>query len=244
MQWHPYAKLFPMLPDEQIELLADDIRANGLRTPILVDRDERIIDGRNRSAACVLANVEPVLEVFAGSDREILKLVCSLNIHRRHLSESQRADIGAKIANMPAHATATAKRGKADVGETTSEQIVTQSEAADLMNVSRDSVIKAARVQKSGINELKDDVTSGKVSVTKAAKVAKLAPAEQQKARAAGYKEKPVEPPSCALRYAEQALAIMARIREDDENRFEAFELVSDWIETNWPAAKDTRGVA
>lgn len=231
MDWHPYAKLFPMLPDEQIELLADDIRANGQRTPIIVDTHERIIDGRNRSAACLLSGKTPLVEVFAGNDREILKLVCSLNIHRRHLSESQRADIAAKIS---ATTVETSKKEKGPIGP--SEETVTQAEAAELMNVGVRSVKRAAAVQKTGTEELKQDVASGKVRVAKAERVAKLAPAEQQKARASGYKETPVDPPACAMKYAEQAVTILSRIRDDDDQRLAAFNHVSDWLVEHFPA--------
>ena len=233
MDWHPYAKLFPMLGDEAIEALAEDIRQNGLRTPIIVDTHERIIDGRNRSTACVLANVEPVLEVFAGNDREILRLVCSLNIHRRHLNESQRATIAATIANMPAHVTAAKKRAGHDSSiDPSSNPVVTQSEAAEMLNVGVASVKRASAVQKSGaIKEVKEDIVAGKLSVNKAAKVARLAPAEQQKARAAGYpKETPIDPPSLAMKYIEQAITILKRIRDDDDQRMIAVEYLEDWI--------------
>jgi hypothetical protein len=104
VEWHPFSKPFPMLDGEQIEALAADIAENGLREPIIVDSHNRIIDGRNRSAACLLAGVSPKFELFAGSDAEVLKLVISLNLHRRHLTESQRAMVAAEVANIPKHA--------------------------------------------------------------------------------------------------------------------------------------------
>jgi DNA-binding Lrp family transcriptional regulator len=100
MRPHPFADLFPMLPDDELRRLADDIKASGLRQPIIVDKQDRIIDGRNRQAACELAGVTPTYEPFTGNDNEILKLVVSLNIHRRHLTESQRAMVAASVANL------------------------------------------------------------------------------------------------------------------------------------------------
>lgn len=212
MIWHPYAKLFPMLGDEAIEALAEDIRQNGQRTPIVVDGQERIIDGRNRSAACFLAGIEPELKVFKGDDREILKLVVSLNVHRRHLDESQRANIAAKLL------------AESKLIDETNTAIavsvpVTQEQAAEMMNVSTDSLQRASAVLKTGIDELKQDVDAGKVKVSVAAGVAKLSPAEQKKAVESGY-PKPVK-----------TWDVM-----DDINRFrKLFDVLSD----NWKTEAD-----
>lgn len=234
MEWHPFAKLFPMLSDEAIEALAEDIRQNGQRTPIVVDTHERIIDGRNRSAACVLANVNPICEVFHGDDKAILKLVCSLNIHRRHLSDSQREMIAATIANMPAHVTAT-RPGKRHDAPDGASCPVTQAEAAELLNVKKRSVQRAAKVIESAVPEVQEDVTAGRIKVATAEKISRLAPSDQQKARAANYKETSIEPASSAMKFAKQAVTILGRIRDDDDQRREAFEFVAEWVEEHFP---------
>jgi ParB-like chromosome segregation protein Spo0J len=36
---HPYADAFPMMSDDALDALADDIKANGLRHPIIRDKD-------------------------------------------------------------------------------------------------------------------------------------------------------------------------------------------------------------
>ena len=189
MEWHPFSKLFPMLPDDQLQELAEDIRQNGLEQPILVDIHERIIDGRNRSAACKIAGVEPVYEPFAGSDDEILKKVISLNVHRRHLSESQRAMVAAEIANL--------KVGR-PVGLVDDKSIrhkclidsngVTRAQAAELLNVSGRSVGAARKVKSSGIPELADAVIDGSIAVKRAEIIASL-PKQEQPAAMQAAKE-------------------------------------------------------
>lgn len=54
MNAHPAAAIFPILTGDALAELADDIRANGLRQPI-VTFEGQVLDGRNRLAACRLA---------------------------------------------------------------------------------------------------------------------------------------------------------------------------------------------
>ncbi len=85
----------------EFERFADDIEANGLQKPILVHPDGSIIDGRNRFRACEARHLEPKFRTYEGRDGELLDFVLSANLHRRHLNESQRAVVAAKMATMP-----------------------------------------------------------------------------------------------------------------------------------------------
>ncbi len=99
--YHPAACIFPLLDDEQLASLVDDIRERGLQVPILVDRSGRIIDGRNRQTACLLAGVEPRYETCdLDDDAEIAQLVWSLNETRRHLTTGQRAAAATKLDEL------------------------------------------------------------------------------------------------------------------------------------------------
>src|SRR3990172_9106480 len=55
---HPAAALFPVLGEDELQKLADDIRANGLLEPIVL-YEGKVLDGRNRLDACKRAGVEP-----------------------------------------------------------------------------------------------------------------------------------------------------------------------------------------
>jgi ParB-like chromosome segregation protein Spo0J len=59
---HPLAALFPMMSDDELADLAEDIKANGRIHPIVLDADGVLIDGRNRLRACELAAIEPEFE--------------------------------------------------------------------------------------------------------------------------------------------------------------------------------------
>lgn len=89
MEVHPVADLFPMLADDELAELAEDIRQRGLLQPIVLDADGRVLDGRNRLAACALAGVDPTFETYAGDDPDGFAL--SVNTQRRNLTKGQRA---------------------------------------------------------------------------------------------------------------------------------------------------------
>lgn len=85
---HPAADRFPMLDEEALRSLADDIASNGLVNPITVDTTGQIIDGRNRLAACEIAEVEPTFKIHDGDP---IDFILSANVERRHLTTGQRA---------------------------------------------------------------------------------------------------------------------------------------------------------
>lgn len=86
---HSAAALFPMIPPDELEELARDIAANGLIHPIVLDKEGRVLDGRNRLAACELVGVDPEFVTYEGDDPE--GYVLSANVNRRNLSKGQRA---------------------------------------------------------------------------------------------------------------------------------------------------------
>jgi ParB-like chromosome segregation protein Spo0J len=160
LKFHPLADIFPLIEGAEFEELVADIEAHGLREPVVVFED-MILDGRNRARACKAAGIEPTFIVYQGDDP--VSYVVSLNLHRRHLSESQRAMVAAKLATL--------KRGDnqhSPIGETS------QARAAQLLNVGKRSVERAAEVRDHGAAELVQAVERGDVSVTAAADVATL----------------------------------------------------------------------
>jgi len=98
MQAHPAADIFPLLVGAEIDALAADIREHGQREPIII-HNGMILDGRNRARACEQLGIEPVTRKW-DRDGTPEEFVISMNVHRRHLSESQRALVAAKIANI------------------------------------------------------------------------------------------------------------------------------------------------
>ena len=97
MEYHALADVFPVLSQNEIESLAADIKASGLRHAITLYQG-KILDGRNRFVACELAGVAPRFDEYTGDDPTAF--VISENIARRHLDESQRAMCAARLATM------------------------------------------------------------------------------------------------------------------------------------------------
>src|SRR5690606_1395904 len=176
MEFHPVADLFPMMSEEEFDNLVASIEVNGIREPVWLHNDGRVVDGRNRYMACRELGFDPPTRTFEGTDDALLKFVLDLNLHRRHLNASQRAMVAAKLANMT--------RG----GDRVSEQSrnsdfakVSVTDAASNLNVGRDSVLDARQVQQHGTPDMIADVESGNLAVSKAAAIVKEADKEPER---------------------------------------------------------------
>jgi ParB-like chromosome segregation protein Spo0J len=97
LEFHPLANLFPLLDGDDLDDLVADIKAHGLHEKI-VTYEGMILDGRNRYRACIDAGIEPTYTAYQGDDP--VAYVISLNLRRRHLDESQRAMVAAKLATL------------------------------------------------------------------------------------------------------------------------------------------------
>jgi hypothetical protein len=92
-KYHPLSDMFPLLEGKEYTDFVDDIRKYGLRQDIDVSGG-KIIDGRNRARACIEAGVEPRYHERRFKDDEALRaFIISANIHRRHLTKKQKADL-------------------------------------------------------------------------------------------------------------------------------------------------------
>lgn len=91
---HPAAEAWPMLPQEELDELAASIANVGLVEPITIDNEGRLLDGRNRLAACQKACVEPVYVIHLGDP---IAFIIAKNNDRRHMTTGARAMATAKV---------------------------------------------------------------------------------------------------------------------------------------------------
>jgi hypothetical protein len=172
---HPVCALFPRMSDTELADLAEDIRRHGLQAPIVV-LDGQILDGRNRLLACQVAGIEPRFVAWAGNG-DPADFVVSANLHRRHLTESQRAMVAVSLTEFwnEARDRQLASRLKPGEHPIPGERRVENggkaaAAAAEVVEVSTRLVESAIRVHKHGVPELADAVRSGAVDVTTAAR--------------------------------------------------------------------------
>lgn len=90
---HPLAARWPMLPDDELAALADNIATHGQAEPITLDEDGRLVDGRNRLAACELAQIEPkfVRDLDLDDDLKVAAFINTKNAQRRNVTTGQKA---------------------------------------------------------------------------------------------------------------------------------------------------------
>lgn len=178
--FHEYANLFPMLSGNALDALREDIREHGVREPVVL-LDGAILDGRNRYQCATDLGLDVPTQEYKGDDP--LSFVISHNLHRRHLTESQRASVAARVANMPrggaVYRTANL-RTDAEPGLPLSERaaarppMTSTADAARMLNVSGRSVETARKVHERAPEEVTRAVDEGRISVSLAAKVADL----------------------------------------------------------------------
>lgn len=161
MEYHEYANLFPMMNSEEIKQLCEDMRARGYdQTAPIVLCGGKILDGRNRQLAADTVGVKPNYIEFTGDDP--LAFVIGHNLHRRHLNETQRAGVAAKLANLPGH-----RPGNKSPNLDTYSVSIPQ--AAMMMNVGK-STVSTYRAVVSARPDLAEKMDNGEMTAYEAHK--------------------------------------------------------------------------
>jgi len=169
LELHPLAELFPKMTDEEFNDLVMSIEENGLREPIWLSRDGRVLDGRHRYLACCELGIEPETRTFDGDDE--LQFVLDLNLNRRHLTTSQRALIAADMANMEHGTNRFSVEG---------QNCPSIEEASEALNVSPRSVKNAKRVLREADEDTIDAIKRGEETVGGAIKKLKPLPVQRE----------------------------------------------------------------
>ena len=97
MEAHRFCEIFPVGDEQMIRDLADSIKQHGLQEEIIT-YEGCILDGRCRYLACLMAEKEPVFSEYDGDNP--LQYVITRNLHRRHLTASQRAFVAYNVYSL------------------------------------------------------------------------------------------------------------------------------------------------
>jgi hypothetical protein len=103
LEHHPLAEMFPLIEGDDFIALVDDIRAHGIRVPIML-YEGKVLDGRNRLRAGIEAGhrftEKDFTQLAASVDPE--SFVLSANLQRRSLdNKGKRAIIAKLIESKP-----------------------------------------------------------------------------------------------------------------------------------------------
>lgn len=222
MKQHPLSAIFPELADNELQALADDIKAHGMHSAIVLYNGQ-ILDGWHRYQACQIADVNPRTVDYRGSDP--VAFVRSANWHRRHLSASQRA-----LAQVQLSEWRLAGRHSATPSK---EGVKNQFEMASEAGVGVSTIERAKRVAEHGSAALKNAVKEDEISLNKAAKIAELPKREQAAAIAAPpAPPAPPEPEYTPLDEAHDTIGelqdalVLANMDGSEKDKDQAAELI------------------
>jgi len=166
---HPAADTLPLMEGADLAGLVDDIKAHGLREPIVLiavtPDNEQILDGRNRYRACIMAKVEPHFRYFdTVKEGAPVDFVVSENLARRDLDAWDRAATAQRLVALIKRETK--RRGK----------------GPRLPGVSDETEAMAKTVTDDGVPELVEALEAKVIDLPSAAAVAGLEPELQRRA--------------------------------------------------------------
>jgi ParB-like chromosome segregation protein Spo0J len=202
---HSAANAFPRMPKSEFDELKEDIKTHGIRVPLLVNKQRNTIyDGISRIRAAHDLNLpdkDVPLEVFTGTEEQVVAEIVSRNIMRRNLTDDQRVALLAKLLGRQFAADGKERMSEGGKGLSNSANLPAHAHVrlADGAQTTKHKARQALDVDKHAPKDL-DNVIAGKEKLATAAK----------KARAkAGKTKKPKPQKSLQERVAAKFLRLM-----------------------------------
>lgn len=233
---HPTTSLLPLLDEDELAALAENIQQVGLLQPIVLDREQRVLDGRARLAACERTGTEPVFITYEGQAPDLY--VLSVNLQRRSLTKGQTAMITVKARSVSEQDSCSeSEQGHCSETEHTARALGEQLGIAVAMIGRASTVLQHAP-------DLVDPVIAGAMGLDEA-----YATARENKAKASSAEAQLArlrqEDPELADRVVEGALTLAGalaerteRVEEDKRQRRVATRLLDEVV----PPLAQTRG--
>lgn len=180
---HPVAEIMPPMDGDAYSELVEDVRQHGVLEAIWL-YDGKVVDGRHRLRAATEVGADFATRTLTLKDDEsLVAWVLSKNLHRRHLSASQRAMVATK--SLPHLEEEARKRSNANLRQSTEWANLPTREgrardiAAKSANVSGRSIETAKKIAAEA-PELAKKVESGELSLHKAAQQIRRVPPRRE----------------------------------------------------------------
>jgi site-specific DNA-methyltransferase (adenine-specific) len=184
MKFHEVTNIFPLMSEQESDSLEADIAANGLRESVWMYKG-KVIDGRNRARACEELGVKVPTQEWGGHG-SLSAFVHSMNYHRRHLTDDQKAACAVEAKPFlekeakereregGRRGGKKAGRGRPNRGSQNSDDPCrdknegrSATQAGELFGVGRSRVTAAEKVKRAD-KKLFKDVKAGKVKLSQA----------------------------------------------------------------------------
>lgn len=171
--FHELSSVFPLIEGDEFNGLVEDIKLHGqLEEGVLFEG--KILDGRNRYRACKILGIPFKAKEFSNNITP-MEYIVSTNLHRRHLTIAQRAEIGLILeAEESKRAEERFKKIKEEEAK-----VRTIEGIKGFQKINNESQVEDLRQK---IGEIKDELGEGR-SIINAAKKVKIGSATLQKAK-------------------------------------------------------------
>jgi hypothetical protein len=148
MKHHPIADVWPMMAEDKLHELADDIRKNGQLVPVWL-YEGKILDGRNRWAACKIAGIQPKTKDYTGD--EPTAFAVAMNDRRRHMNKGALAAVAAELE--PFFAADAARRKKETEGRPKKDAVKPEEKVPQVSAVRRAPQAREEAAKSVGVND-------------------------------------------------------------------------------------------
>ena len=157
---HGLSALFLDMSVDEFNALKSDIEKNGFTDPVIVVHEDKILDGWHRYQIATELDILQQLDFTKLEGTDPVAFVVSKNLHRRHLTPSQRAQIV-----VEANTWATGKDNQHTVQKVNSPNgpIKSEPQMAKDANVGKSTIKRAKAVSRAGRSQ---EVISGEKSAS------------------------------------------------------------------------------
>lgn len=158
-EFHPLSQMFPYMTSDELAVLRDNVDKDRPDVVKVYTLGGKVLEGKNMMLVAVILGLQVEFVEYEGSDP--IGFLLTRNLHRRHLTISQRAYVAAQMVTT----TRGSNQHKGTGIPEPSIKEVAQPEAARLLCISVDSVSGASKILASGNEEIIGAIRHGTITI-------------------------------------------------------------------------------